>query len=290
MLRATLLALIAGVLFFGYVGYPVMYANARAHPSRAPLCCVTPAELGLVYEDVIFVTNDGLTLRGWYLPSRNRAAVIIAHGLGGNRVPHLAQAGALAKHGYGVLLFDLRAHGESEGNTATVGGRDVIAAVAYLKKRNEIDSARIGAIGFSLGGMASIHAAASSNDIRAVISDGAGPTAFRDEPKPESFGDWITLPFYWVVYQVWEWQGASAPTSMIEAVAKIAPRPVMLVAGGQNQFELGLQRRLFAAAGEPKMLWEIPEVGHGGGWTARPQEYEDRVVTFFDQALLNHVR
>ena len=66
---------------------------------------------------------------------------------------------------------------------------------------------------------------------------------------------------------------------------RIAPRPLLLIAAPDSRHGEELNRGYYRAAREPKTLWEIPESGHTGGLTARPAEYERRVVGFFDRAL-----
>ena len=80
--------------------------------------------------------------------------------------------------------------------------------------------------------------------------------------------------------------GATPPPSLATLAARIAPRPLMLIYAGKGGGGEELQPRYYAAAGLPKKLWEIPEAGHTGGISARPAEYERRVVGFFDEALL----
>ena len=70
-------------------------ADAFLHPARR-LPAETPADRGLEYRDVEFPSTDGITLRGWYLPSENGAAIIAGHGIGGNRL--LEPAEMLSRH------------------------------------------------------------------------------------------------------------------------------------------------------------------------------------------------
>ena len=67
-----------------------------------------------------------------------------------------------------------------------------------------------------------------------------------------------------------------------------SPRSVFFIYAlhGTGGEEKQLNPKYYAAAGEPKQIWEIPEASHTGGITARPKEYERRVVGFFDDALL----
>ena len=101
---------------------------------------VVPADrLGVPHEDVSFTTADSLELHGWYIPSRNGAAVTAFPGRNGPQ----RQARMLARHGYGVLLFDRRGEGESEGepNAWGWGGdADVKAAVEYLQRRPDVET------------------------------------------------------------------------------------------------------------------------------------------------------
>ncbi len=283
----SLLSIFIGLVFFQYVGVPFYMSYGYAHPKRAALCCITPADWGLAFEDVSFATSDGLTLRGWYLPSQNQAAIILLHGIAANRLAVMDHALMLARHGYGVLLLDLRAHGESDGDLLPYGGNeaeDVRGAAAYLQTRSDVDRERIGAMGLSLGAQVSILGAARDEAIKAVVADGPGATTFDDWPPLHSFGDWLYVPFDSVFYQMLPWRtGVSQPVSVQTAIAQIAPRPILVISGGAEQ---NMMRRHFAAAHEPKQIWIIPEAGHIEGLHVRPQEYEEKVIAFFDEALL----
>ena len=138
--------------------------------------------LGVPYEDVTFETSDGLELEGWYVPSRNGAAVISFPGRSGPQ----KQARMLARHGYGVLLFDRRGEGRSDGepNSWGWGGdRDIDAAVAYLQARPDVDPSRIGGIGLSVGGEMMLEAAARG----ARRSPPSSPTAPAPAPTPRTW-------------------------------------------------------------------------------------------------------
>ena len=94
-----------------YFGLPLLQAYTAMHPHRFPIGSVSPADLDLDYIDVTLSTEDNLTLHGWYIPSMNRAAVILVHASNGNRTGTIYHAALLAKHGYGVLLYDTRTEG-----------------------------------------------------------------------------------------------------------------------------------------------------------------------------------
>ena len=82
----ALLVSLVGLLFLQYVGHPFYLSYGWSHPKRLAVSGVTPADRNMVYEEVSFETSDGLTLRGWYVPSHNRAAVVLSHSIGSNRI------------------------------------------------------------------------------------------------------------------------------------------------------------------------------------------------------------
>lgn len=281
-LTVLILSLVVSALLGANRGYKFLT------PNRARVCCATP---NAPYRDVRIQTSDGLTLRGWYLPSTNCAAIIVAHGLGGNRLGVLPIGEFLAKHGYGVLLIDLRAHGESDGTQYGYGWRDILAAADFLSQQPDVDPARIGAFGSSLGGVAVIEGAARDERLRAIAAEGAGAVTLDDIPPRRTLLEWWFLPYDYANMAVIQREtGEWDLLPMIEAVKRLSPRPLLLIAasGGvyPQNFEQYLNQRFFDAASEPKTLWLIDGVSHTGGYSADPAGFETRVVSFFEAALL----
>jgi uncharacterized protein len=280
--RRLLLALGALVVSV-FVLFPVAESYVVTHAARA---VVPAAALGAPYEQVEFTTGDGLRLHGWYVPSKNGAAVIAFPGRSGPQ----KQTRMLVRHGYGVLLFDRRGEGESDGDPNTLGWagvRDLNAAVEFLRGRPDVDPDRIGGIGLSVGGEVLLQAAAESDALKAVVSEGAGIRSIREALVTSGSQKWFAAPV---------WAGTTAATTVFSntlpppnlrnLVSRIAPRPVFLIFATKGQGGEQLSSDFYEAAREPKELWEIPEAGHTGGITARPDEYERRVIGFFDHALL----
>jgi fermentation-respiration switch protein FrsA (DUF1100 family) len=242
--------------------------------------------LGAAPEDVAFTTSDGLRLHGWFVPSRNGAVVIAFPGRSGTQ----KQARMLVRNGYGVLLFDRRGEGASDGDPNAfgwTGHRDLHAAVAYLGTRPDVDPRRIGGIGLSVGGEMLIHAAAHSDGFRAVVSEGASGQSLRDGLANGDAPDEL-LGKAAVTVATALFSSTLPPPSLESEVARIAPHPVFFVYGenGQGGTEEGPNRSFHARASEPKQLWEVPGGQHIAGITTEPQQYERRVVGFFDEYLL----
>lgn len=290
LLLFTLICVLIGWAFLQFVGYPYYLSYGHSHPNSPPVCCETPADRGLDYEEASFQTSDGLNLSGWYIPGSNGTAVILLHGIATNRVTLLDQAEMLANHGYGVLLFDLRAHGDSDGELLPFGGpeaEDVRAAIAYLQQeRDDVDPERIGIAGWSLGAQTAIMGAYAVPGIKVVIADGPGATAFEDWPPPQTLEEWYYRPFDFFYYRfLARHTGVTEPISLKRALSEMTPRPVMFISSGMPTERHRLEY-LFEAAQEPKSLWIIPDAGHVGGFRQNPQEYEEKMISFLADHLL----
>ena len=241
--------------------------------THAPRWAISESALGLEHQEVTF----GSGLSGWYIPPENGTAVLVGHGSGGSRARVLEEIRILARHGYGVLAFDLAGNGESRGHSNGLGDNAqpaVDEALDYLEARPGV--ARIAAFGSSLGGEVLLEAAARDARIEAVISDGAGrPQDVSDGSPVASLGLQAARAI----------SGTRPAPSLVGVVGRIAPRPVLLIAGGRAPGEVDVNRRYLAAAGSTAELWEIPDAGHTSGMHVHPREYEERVVSFLERAL-----
>jgi uncharacterized protein len=115
------LTAVAALAFALFVVRPTVYAIYLTHlPTRR---AVHDVNLGAPKVPVTMSTSSGLRLHGWYVPSRNGAAVAVMHGTGSNRLGVADHARLLARSGYGVLIFDLHGHGESNGRSTSLPSR-----------------------------------------------------------------------------------------------------------------------------------------------------------------------
>ena len=276
----------AGVVVLGYmVLAPFLFAYVLTHSARA---FVPEPRLGVAHEQVSFTTSDGLRLRGWYVPSKNGAAVISFPGRKGTQKP----ARMLARHGYGVLLFDRRGEGKSDGDPNAWGWsgyRDVDAAVRYLRSRPDVKPDRIGGIGLSVGGEMMLEAASKSHGLKALVSEGAGERSIHEVLDMTVSDKWLAFTSYAsLTAGTALFSNQLPPPSLKDLVDEIAPTPVLFIYGEHGQDgERNLNPQYYKAAHQPKAIWEVTGSGHVGGIDARPKQYEQRVVGFFDDALLN---
>jgi uncharacterized protein len=277
---------LVGALFTAYfLVMPLAVAVYLVHKQPVPVASV---KLAIPHRDVTLTTSDGVKLAAWYVPPRNGAVVLLVHGAGGDRTGGIeSRATMLARHGYGVLLYDARGDGSSTGRPESFGWtwhRDAEAGVDFLARRG---ITRIGALGLSTGAEVVLETAGRDPRIRAVVAEGA---------QARSYGELSLLPAtpsnVIASAYVWEMLGAyrvvahvSPPPKLQTMVARIAPRPIFLISSGRD-YERDMNRAYAARARGPVTLWEMPDAPHTGGLATYPLEYERRVTGFFDRALL----
>lgn len=286
------LFLLIGVesLLLLYLFIPIYLAYFSVHPFFRTFPTL-PDDLKV--EIVTLNTGDGIKLQGWYLPSENGAAIIALHGSGGNRASVLPHARILAQNGYGVLMLDMRAHGESEGNQAGSWNADIDfdAAINYLQTRPDVEPNRIGAIGLSDGAKSILYGGEPFTAVRAFVVDGVGVGTVNDLLNPLTPHPLLApllIPEYWVAeYFIARFSDVEKGQSLRETVQDIAPRPILFIAGGDSNWEFELADKYAQSAGETADVWLVPNTGHIGAVDTHPEEYEQRVVNFFDEALLS---
>lgn len=275
------------LVLVAFVVYPIAVATHATTQPAAPLGDATPADLGLQYDDVTFETPDDVTLSGWYLPSVDGAAVALLHGASSTRSNVLAHAEVLNRNGYGVLLFDARGHGESGGDPMDLGWygeADVAGAVTFLAARPDVDPARIGVVGMSMGGEEAIGAAGADDRIAVVVAEGATNRTYadRDDWLPRTLGGWIQRRMEQVTFAVVELvTPIDPPASLRDSAAAAAPRPILLIAGDGEE---DAARSIQAGAPGSVTVWESG-TGHTRGLADLPEEWEQQVVAFLDAAL-----
>jgi len=275
---------IAGVFVIALVCVMPLVIGLMA--THAPRWAIQESSLPIAHQEVTIPTADGRELSAWYVPSANRTAVLLSHGSGGSRERVADTVRMLARHGYGVLAFDNPGNGESEGHSNGFGDNAqpaVDAALRWLTHRPDVDPGRIAGFGSSLGAEVLLQAAAREPRLRAVVADGAArPRDAQRVADPALTQHVITDLGLQVVRGV---SGMRESPSLVGIMPRVAPRPVLLIAGGGEPAEIPTNRRYRDAGGAAVQLWELPDTGHTAGLRTHPDDYERRTTTFLDRAL-----
>jgi fermentation-respiration switch protein FrsA (DUF1100 family) len=277
------LLLIAAVAWLGS-----NYLLARRPPDEAD----SPANHGLTAGAAEFQSGDGVTLRGWYIPAENSVkTLIVCSGANGSLDADVHVTPWLHEAGYNVLLFNWRAHGQSDGDVVTLGFNeryDLIAAVQFAKEKG---AERVGVLGFSMGGTVAIATAAVYEDINAVVAD--SPFVFVLSAVAGGLierGLWEGLSFLlarlFVTTACLRTQLNLYDIDLARWINRVAPRPLLLIFGERDVIVPSSEiDMIFARAGEPKEVWRVPEAAHRATETLRPDEYRQRILDFFSRNL-----
>jgi alpha-beta hydrolase superfamily lysophospholipase len=284
----ALLALL--LLLFLWLAISWLAAWFVTHPLTRPVRL--PRDLAPPTREAAFAAPDGTRLSGWWFAEGERPAVVLCHGAFENRlgvidcVPRLLAAGA------NVLSFDFRGRGRSGGGRSTLGkleAEDVRAAVAWARAQPETAGRPVGVMGFSMGGAAVILAAAADGDIAAVLAD--SPYASLDrgiDRHLRTFLGPLAGTVGWPTRRLGEWMLGFDPRTLrpVDVVARLAPRPLLLIHGlGDFMTPPEDSQALAAAAGPSAQLWLVPRARHTKARRLVPAEYWARASTFWRAAL-----
>jgi hypothetical protein len=271
-----------GLILTLYTVVPIGTALTETHKYREAIGSPPSAD----YREVAFEASDGVELSGWYRPTRNAATILLVHGGGGDRTGAVAHARLLVRHGYGVLLYDARGRGKSEGTQNSFGwgwNKDVAGALRFLKRRPEVDPERIGGLGLSTGADALIEAAGQRSDLHAVVADGAAAESFEDWRRLQ--GITAMTPFFAAEFATVRITSGAKSGPPLEDMIKRVSEPLLLVSAGRAEeykFNVKYDRD---AGSRPVEHWNLPDATHTAAIRQAAHEYERRVTAFFDAAL-----
>jgi len=250
-----------------------------------------PADLPA--EQVTIASSSGATLSGWFIAGQHGGgAVVLMHGVQGNRLSMLPRARFLHAAGFSVLLFDFQAHGESTGDRITFGhreGLDARAAVAYVRQR--LPAERVGVVGSSLGGAAAL-LGPGPLPVDAVIIESVYPEigsaiANRIRATLPILGAVIARPLAWLFQVLLPPVIGVGPSDLrpIDRVADVAA-PLLVAAGTlDDRTTLAEATAMFARAPEPKSFWRVDGAHHVDLEAYAPDEYRRRVLAFLTRTL-----
>jgi fermentation-respiration switch protein FrsA (DUF1100 family) len=257
---------------------------------------LTPKSFQLPFEDVAFEASDGVALKGWWVPApENRGTVILVHGLNRSRIEMVRKVPFLHSLGWNALLFDLRHHGESAGDTTTFGyfeKNDVKGATAFVRHRS---TAPVALWGVSLGAATVMLEAADDPSISAVVCD-SSYLSLRDTVHHhlvlfKHFAVWLRLVPVWPVADeaiFWMGERGDFPPDAIDiqgAAARVSGRPVLFVAcSGDRRMPKEIAFKLQEAGGKNAEVLVVPGESHGGAYRDGTAAYQNAVTHVLELA------
>lgn len=292
------LSILALFFFTGYllihtIGPSILLKPLRRSPDfyRENYPWLTPRDAGLPQEEVVIATEDGITLRSWFIrsQSQSRGTVIYIHGVGDNRISGIPRAKLFHEHGFHVLLPDMRRHGDSGGEYCTYGyheKHDVAKLINLLHDRKDLQVGKLTLFGLSMGAATALQAAVMDDRIHLVISE----SCFTDlrtialdyqqryiKVRSKIIGNIVMRRSEQLA------KFDASQVSPLNAVEKI--KVPILFTHGKNDPLISPEysRILHGHANGPKNLYLIDEAMHSDLWEAGGPEYKQELLDFIDR-------
>lgn len=259
------------LIFFIFMIVYVKYYERKGIYFPTKEVAFTPADVGLGYEDIYFVTEDGLKLNGWFIPAENpRATLLYNHGNAGNIADRVEIIKIFNKLNLDVFIYDYRGYGKSQGKPSEQGlYRDAMAAYLYLISRNDVDKGRIILYGKSIGAAVAADLA-SKVKAKALIFESGFSSALDMGKKLFPF-----LPIKWFITIEYDSLGKLRTLQIPKLVIHSRDDEVI-------PFDLG--EKVFNNINEPKEFY-IMSGSHNEAIFIFGEEYSKRVGAFIEGLL-----
>ena len=274
-----------------YVGISLYAADRLTRPTNHP----STTNLRISIRDAqrwSTLTEDGITLRGWYLPTNQRRhLIVLVHGLWGSWEEDMLDLGTkLHDRQFDVLLFDLRGHGESDPSRLSMGNReraDIRAVQGWAQSQGFSDK-RIGWLGYSMGGSILLLEAARNRNIQVAVTDSAYGDLheiLRTQLSKES-GLWSCFNPGIICAAQLCYGLPSDGVDPIRFAKDWGERPLLLIHGVEDLVvPISQAQELEHAIGSSCQLYSWQDAGHIEAYQKHKEEYVRKVGDFFDRHL-----
>jgi len=281
----------AGGIFAPFVLHP---ARHDIHADQIADADRTFAQEHATRENFEVKAQDGIVLRGWKVRPAHPSGdwVLLLHGRSQNRLSMIPYAEFLLGSGYGVVMMDARAHGESGGSIATYGHVERYDERAILDALTTAEHPQhVFAMGESMGAAVALQSAAIDPRIEGVVAEGA----FRNLHEvmfdyaglrmSAFLGKTIFRPVAMLAVHETEHQ-VGFRFDEVSPEASVAARrfPILLISGlSDHNVPKRHSQAIFLAASGPKELWLVPKARHQKAMQTAPEEFQSRILRFFSR-------
>ncbi|MDD3187787.1 MAG: alpha/beta hydrolase [Bacilli bacterium] len=237
-------------------------------------------------SEISIATEDGVTLSAWYAKSSNNEVIILVHDAYDNKADMIKYANDLISAGYGVLVFDMRAHGDSNGDGVNAynwnSEKDLDAVINYLKLENS--NVKIGALGIGLGADILL-SYAYKDEISAMVVDGATYRTTNDYKAIDKYNNIIhnfRVRLEFISASLFG--GMREPESAINSLSNVEDTKFLFITSSEEDERL-YNNNYYNLVKDNSTLWEIDNCKHLEGYDLNSKEYMEKVLSFFSDNL-----
>lgn len=249
---------------------------------------VGEASADLPAETFRLISESGSEIVGWNISAQNsKGVVILLHGMRGSRLSMLKRAQFLHRAGYSIVMVDLQAHGESQGDYITVGHlekHDVAATIKFARK--QYPDQKLAIIGVSLGGAATL--LASPVEIDALVLESVYPNiraAIQNRVRAQ-LGSCAKVPSEILLLQLKYRLGISTHELRPEEQLQQVTCPVFILSGANDPHTTAQEaERMYELVNTQKDIWLIEGAGHEDLHTFSTHDYEKHILQFLKRSF-----
>jgi fermentation-respiration switch protein FrsA (DUF1100 family) len=266
LVRSLIIAAVSALLIWTIV-LMIFEEKFIYFPQKYPNGAYDQAQSIPNLRDCWIKTADSVTIHAWFAPAESaKVTFVVSHGNAGNISHRYPLLRSLQKHGFNVLMYDYRGYGRSEGTPTEEGiYKDGLAAFDYAESLPEARTNRVVLWGTSLGGAVAIDVATHRHAAGLILESTF--TSANDVAR-------IAYPFLPVQFFM------HTKLNSLEKIPTLA-LPILMMHGARDSIiPIGLSRRLFDAANEPKDFYEIPNADHNDTFFIGGEEYFSRISRF----------
>lgn len=255
---------------------------------------IHPDQFKVPFENVIFKNQDGITIKGWFIPAKesSQKTIVFMHGWGMNKGDILDRTIFLREKGFNLFYFDFRGSGESGDGMTSVGyleTRDADAAIKTIKLTRPEQTKELAVYGLSMGASVAAYEAAHNNDVKAVVLEGCYYSyqkvvaRWARVHKRTPYFPLVSLALFFARKKLGMDPEDFSPKFNIQ---KLNAKPVFIITGADDSLAPRHDaRKLFTKASQPKQIWIVPGATHTEVAQTAGRQYQNRLEEFFTKYL-----
>ncbi|MCB0836178.1 MAG: alpha/beta hydrolase [Bacteroidetes bacterium] len=244
------------------------------------------------YQEIQIPTQKNQQMNSWLLQADSaRGVVLLFHGYAGHKSSLSPEALAFRDMGYHAVLIDFPGHGDSPGNTTSVGygeAQDVVMATQYIKEK--YPDLPVYLYGFSMGAVAVVKALSEENiDVEGAIICAPFHTLLRTVKNRFSIMGVPSFPFaeglvFWGGIQHGFW----AFNHQVDEYAKEVNVPCLVMHGGKDErASLDGVKKIYQNLKGPKDIHIFSDLAHQSYYLAEPEMWKETVKNFLHSHQLS---